>query len=255
MTRLFLLAACITALSDAAEHLTVILIHGSPVEMPWIDKVHSLISTSYCGMNGGHAIAKVIFGAVNPSGRLTETYPLCLADTPTEAYHSYPGEMGEDGHRHVTYSEKLMVGYRYYTSKDIPVLFPFGYGLSYSTFVCRNFRVTQRNMSSIGELQVTVSCEIQNTSSRDGKETLQLYVGIPEPEQPKMSLRRFEKIFLKATETKEVSLILTQKDFATYSIKRKCFVTNPGTYELYLGTSALDILYHTSIEITQEYAL
>ena len=70
-----------------------------------------------------------------------------------------------------------------------------------------------------------------------------------------MSLRRFEKIFLKATETKEVSLILTQKDFATYSIKRKCFVTNPGTYELYLGTSALDILYHTSIEITQEYAL
>ena len=93
----------ITALSDAAEHLTVILIHGSPVEMPWIDKVHSLISTSYCGMNGGHAIAKVIFGAVNPSGRLTETYPLCLADTPTEAYHSYPGEMGEDGHRHVTY--------------------------------------------------------------------------------------------------------------------------------------------------------
>lgn len=245
----------ITALSDAAEHLTVILIHGSPVEMPWIDKVHSLISTSYCGMNGGHAIAKVIFGAVNPSGRLTETYPLCLADTPTEAYHSYPGEMGEDGHRHVTYSEKLMVGYRYYTSKDIPVLFPFGYGLSYSTFVCRNFRVTQRNMSSIGELQVTVSCEIQNTSSRDGKETLQLYVGIPEPEQPKMSLRRFEKIFLKATETKEVSLILTQKDFATYSIKRKCFVTNPGTYELYLGTSALDILYHTSIEITQEYAL
>lgn len=243
----------ITALSRATENLTVVLIHGSPVEMPWIDNVHSLLSTSYCGMNGGYALAKVIFGAVNPSGKLTETYPLCLADTPTEVYRSYPGEMGEDGHLHVKYSEKLMVGYRYYTSKDIPVLFPFGHGLSYSTFICRNFHVTERNMKSIGELQVTVSCEIQNTGERSGKETLQLYVGIPEPGQPKMALKSFEKVSLKATETKEVSLILTQKDFSTYSLERKCFIANPGTYELYLGTSSQNILYHTSIDLTQEY--
>lgn len=245
----------ISSLADATDNLTVILISGSPVEMPWIDKVHSLLQTSYYGSNGGYALAKIIFGAVNPSGKLPETYPLSLADTPTQVYHSYPGKMGEDGHLHVEYSEKLMVGYRYYTSKNIPVLFPFGYGLSYSTFACRNFHVTERNMSSIGELQVTVSCEIQNTGSREGRETLQLYVGIPEPEQPKMALKTFEKVSLRASETKEVSLILTQKDFSTYSTEQKCFIANPGTYELYLGTSSCDILYHTSIDLTQEYIL
>lgn len=245
----------ISALADATENLTVVLITGSPVEMPWIDNVHSLIQTSYCGMSGGHALAKILFGESNPSGKLPETYPLCLADTPTEIYHSYPGKMDGDGHRHVTYSEKLMVGYRYYTSKDVPVLFPFGHGLSYSTFTCRNFHVVVRNMNSIKELQVTMFCEIQNTSNRNGKETLQLYVGIPEKGQPKMALRAFEKVSLNATEKKEVSLILTQKDFSVYSPERKCFLAKPGTYQLYVGTSANHILHHTTIDLVQEYSI
>ncbi len=243
----------ISALADATDNLTVVLINGSPVEMPWIDKVHSLVQTSYCGMNGGKAIANVLFGIVNPSGKLTETYPLCLADTPTEQYLSYPGEMKEDGHRHVAYTEKQMVGYRYYTTKDVPVLFPFGYGLSYSNFICQHFHTVVRNLKSIGELQVTVSFEVQNTGKYHGKETLQLYVGIPEEEQPKMVLRTFEKVFLKATEKKEVSLILNHRDFATYSLEEKCFVAQPGTYKLYVGTSANDIVYEAEIDLLQKY--
>ena len=245
----------ISALADATDRLTVVLINGSPVEMPWIDRVHSLIQTSYCGMNGGYALARVLFGEINPSGKLPETYPLRLEDTPTSVYHSYPGEMGKDGHRHVTYSEKLMVGYRYYTSKEVPVLFPFGYGLSYTTFSCSNYHVVVRNMGHIGEFQLTLSCEIQNTGKYDGRETLQLYVGILEEGQPKMALKTFEKVSLSTTEKKEVALILTQKDFAVYSTEKKCFIAKSGTYMLYLGTSANDILYRTSIDLLQDYVL
>ena len=235
------------------ENLTVILVNGSPVEMPWIDRVHSLLQTSYYGMHGGLALARVLFGEVNPSGKLPETYPLCLDDTPVSQYHSYPGVRQADGHPHVTYSEKLMVGYRYYTTKGVPVLFPFGHGLSYTTFFCRNFHVVVRNMDSIGELQITVSCEIQNTGRCYGKETLQLYVGIPEEGQPKMALRSFEKVALKPTEKREVSLILTQRDFSTYSVEEKRFIARPGNYPLYLGVSSENILYETSIDLLKEY--
>ncbi len=243
----------ISALADTVENLTVILVNGSPVEMPWIDRVHSLLQTSYYGMHGGLALARVLFGEVNPSGKLPETYPLCLDDTPVSQYHSYPGVRQADGHPHVTYSEKLMVGYRYYTTKGVPVLFPFGHGLSYTTFFCRNFHVVVRNMDSIGELQITVSCEIQNTGRCYGKETLQLYVGIPEEGQPKMALRSFEKVALKPTEKREVSLILTQRDFSTYSVEEKRFIARPGNYPLYLGVSSENILYETSIDLLKEY--
>lgn len=245
----------ISALAEATENLTVVLINGSPVEMPWIDKVHSLVQTSYCGMKGGYALAKVLFGEVNPSGRLPETYPICLSDTPTETYHSYPGEMKADGHRHVTYTEKLMVGYRYYSTKEIPVLFPFGYGLSYTTFACQNFRTEIRNPESKNDWQTTVSCTVENTGDREGKETLQLYVGIPEEGQPKMALRAFQKVSVAAGERKDISLNLHQRDFATYSLEKACFLTRPGTYHLYAGTSAENILYHTTIKLTEEYKI
>lgn len=240
----------ISALAEATDNLTVVLINGSPVEMPWIDQVHSLVQTSYCGMNGGYALAQVLFGEINPSGRLPETYPRSLSDTPTEKYHSYPGEMNTDGHRHVVYKEKQMVGYRYYTTKNVPVLFPFGYGLSYTTFACQHFHTEISHAESKEDLQVTVSCMIKNTGNRDGKETLQLYVGIPEEGQPKMVLRTFQKVAIHAGEKREVSLTLQQRDFATYSLEETCFIARPGTYHLYAGTSAENILYHTTVELT-----
>ena len=247
----------ISALADATEHLTVVLINGAPVEMPWADKVSSLIQTSYCGMQGGYAMARILFGDVNPSGHLSETYPLCLADTPTEQYHSYPGELDEHGQRHVTYTEKLMVGYRYYSTQGIPVRFPFGHGLSYTTFACHDFTTTIHDKETpTGQDTahypfVTVSCKIQNTGKRAGKETIQLYVGIPEDGQPKLALRTFAKTSLEAGEEKEIRFVLTKRDFATYSISEKCFVAKPGTYHLYVGTSAETILYDTKVELSQ----
>ncbi|MCH5266010.1 MAG: glycoside hydrolase family 3 C-terminal domain-containing protein [Lachnospiraceae bacterium] len=241
----------IAALADKVENLTVVLINGSPVEMPWAHKVHSLLQTSYCGMHGGLALAKVLFGDINPSGKLPETYPLRLADTPTCQYHSYPGEPTPDGHPHVVYSEKLMVGYRYYTTRQIPVLFPFGHGLSYTSFSCQDFQTEIQEQTD--EWQVTVSCEIQNTGQHYGKETLQLYVGIPEEGQPKMALRSFAKIALESTEKQEVSLTLSQRDFATYSVEEGRFIAWPGNYTLYLGTSSENILYETSVKLPQKH--
>lgn len=243
----------ISAMADATDNLTVVLIAGSPVEMPWVDKVHALIQTSYCGMRGGHALAKIIFGETNPSGKLTETYPISLDDTPPSKYDAYPGEMNPDGHRHVAYKEGLMVGYRYYTSKNVPVLFPFGHGLSYSTFHVSNQRVVVRNLKSIDEIQITLDCEIQNTSNRAGKETLQLYVGLPGKNQPKMALKAFEKVSLEPTEKKDVALIVTKKSLAVYCEEENCFKIEPGCYHLYLGTSASEIIYHTTVDIMKQF--
>lgn len=245
----------IEALADIANHLTVVLINGGPVEMPWSQKVSSLIQTSYCGMQGGYALARILFGEVNPSGHLAETYPFHLADTPTEFYHSYPGECNAEGQRYVEYTEKLMVGYRYYCTKKVPVLFPFGHGLSYTTFSCRDFNTVVHDKEYVTEQDttcgtlVTVSCKIKNTGTRAGRETLQLYVGIPEENQPALILRNFSKVPLEVGEEKEVTLCLTQRDFATYSLSEKHFVINPGIYHLYLGTSAENILYETNVEL------
>lgn len=239
----------ISALAKITKNLTVVLINGGPVEMPWIHQVSSLIQTSYCGMHGGYALARVLFGEVNPSGHLAETYPLHLADTPTEKYHSYPGEIDDNGQRHVHYAEKLMVGYRYYQTEQVPVLFPFGHGLSYTSFSCDDFRLNVRGKLQEPDFSVTVSCQIENTGSREGKETLQLYIGIPEEGQPDRILRNFHKVSLKVGEKKEISLTLKSRDFATYSPEKKDFTANSGTYRLYLGTSVENILYETTVAL------
>jgi beta-glucosidase len=157
--------------------------------------------------------------------------------------------MGADGHRHVVYKEKQMVGYRYYATKEIPVLFPFGYGLSYTTFSCQNFRTTMCMQQTANEKILTHSCTIENTGSRAGKETVQLYVGIPQEGQPRMALRAFEKVSLAPGEKKEVTFSLTKKDFSTYSCEKHDFVLEPGSYDLYVGTSSQDIHHHTVITL------
>ncbi len=246
----------IEALAEATDDLTVVLVTGSPVEMPWIDKVHSLIQTSYYGSQGGLALARVIFGDVNPSGRLPETYPIHLSDTPTVHFQSYPGQMGTDGHPHVSYTEGQMVGYRYYTTKDIPVLFPFGYGLSYTTFDIGDIHTdVTEDISDIPCNLATVSCTVTNTGDIYGKETLQLYVGVPAADRPKMVLRDFKKVAIEVGLKKTISLALCPRDFALYDRDEECFVAEPGTYQLYLGTSADDIIYHTSIELQGRYVI
>ena len=236
----------IEALTEKCKNLTVVLINGGPVEMPWINKVNSLIQTSYCGMHGGLALARVLFGEVNPSGHLAETYPVHLCDTPTEKFKSYPGTVDNSGQRHVEYTEKLMVGYRYYETEEIPVLFPFGYGLSYTTFDLHDFSVEKTDDET-----VCCRCQITNTGSRAGAQTIQLYVGIPEEGQPKKQLRAFKKVALAPQETKHVSLCLSKKDFATYNCKNQAFVINEGTYSLWIGTSVKDIFFQSEVTLSQ----
>lgn len=236
----------IEALTEKCKNLTVVLINGGPVEMPWINKANSLIQTSYCGMHGGLALARILFGEVNPSGHLAETYPVRLCDTPTEKFKSYPGTVDNSGQRHVEYTEKLMVGYRYYETEEIPVLFPFGYGLSYTTFDLHDFSVEKTDDET-----VCCRCQITNTGNRAGAQTIQLYVGIPEEGQPKKQLRAFKKVALAPQETKHVSLCLSKKDFATYNCKNQAFVINKGTYSLWIGTSVKDIFFQSEVTLSQ----
>ena len=236
----------IEALTEKCKNLTVVLINGGPVEMPWINKANSLIQTSYCGMHGGLALARILFGEVNPSGHLAETYPFHLCDTPTEKFKSYPGTVDNSGQRHVEYTEKLMVGYRYYETEEIPVLFPFGYGLSYTTFDLHDFSVENTEDGT-----VCCHCQITNTGNRAGAQTIQLYVGIPEEGQPKKQLKAFKKVALAQQETKQVSLCLEKKDFATYSCKNQTFAINEGTYSLWAGTSVKDIYYQSEVTLSQ----
>lgn len=236
----------IQSLAKQISHLTVVLINGGPVELPWKNDVHSLIQTSYCGMNGGLALARVLFGEVNPSGKLTESYPVSLADTPTEVFHSYPGDFQGTSHRYTVYREKNKVGYRYYTTDNIPVQFPFGYGLSYTTFSLTDIQQTSFPAKTEDDIIVTVTANTTNTGDMTGKETYQLYVGIPDKNQPLRQLRQFVKVELNPGETKEVSLSITPKDLMIYCTAKKDFVLPIGEYRLYLGTSVEDICYETT---------
>lgn len=239
----------IEAMADkAGDKLTVVLMCGSAVEMPWIDKVHSLLQLSYAGQNGGLALARVIYGDVNPSGKLPETYPIKLADTPTEKYSSYPGEIGPEGHRVCEYTEKLMVGYRYYETEKVDVLFPFGYGLSYTTFAIE--KCSHTVTGALGDdLLIEVSGILKNTGSRAGKEVIQFYVGLPEADQPVKLLKSFVK--LEATPDAPVAfrLTITEDDLETFDIDKNAFSAKSGSYKLFLGTSVKDIVYETEIKL------
>lgn len=236
----------IEALAEATPHFTVVLINGGAVEMPWADKVSAIVQTSYNGMDGGFALARILFGDVNPSGKLAETYPLCLTDTPTEYYQSYPGDFSSTEHRYTVYKERLMVGYRYYTTKQIPVRFPFGHGLSYTNFSLQRTTHKVHGAAADDEPFLTVTTTLVNTGRRAGKETLQLYIGIPEEEQPVKVLKQFEKVSLSAGEEKEVSLTLCRRDLMVYSAATDSFSLPVGEYRLYLGTSVEEICYEAT---------
>ena len=259
----------IRAMADAAgEKLTVVIMSGSAVEMPWADEVHSLLQMSYAGQNAGLALARVLYGDVNPSGRLPESYPFCLADTPTEKYGSYPGtffsdegeelpdekvrEMGlkayQTGHRRCEYSEKLMVGYRYYETEQVEVRFPFGFGLSYTTFAVSDCQASVTGAIGDG-LEIAVKGVLKNTGARAGKEVLQLYIGSPETDQPVMLLKSFVKLEAAPGEIVPFRLVLGEKDLATFDTDAGAFSTKAGEYMLYLGTSVKDIFFETGVKV------
>jgi beta-glucosidase len=200
----------------------------------WMDDVSAVLESWMMGQAGGAAIADVLFGKVNPSGKLAETFPLKLSDTP--AHINWPGGAGE-----VHYGEGLFIGYRYYDAKEMPVLFPFGYGLSYTTFAYGNAKVSAKDFKDVDGLTVTV--DVTNTGNVAGKEIVQVYVhdqksGLVRPQK---ELKGFAKVELQPGETKSVSIQLDFRAFAYYHPEYKQWITEDGEFDLLLAASAADI--------------
>jgi beta-glucosidase len=239
--------ALIKAVAKVQPNTVVVLNNGAPVAMSaWIDDVAAVLESWMMGQAGGAAIADVLFGRVNPSGKLAETFPLKLADTP--AHLNWPGGAGE-----VRYGEGLFIGYRYYDAKEMPVLFPFGYGLSYTTFAYSNARVSTANFKDVDGL--TVSVDITNTGDMAGKETVQVYVhdrksGLLRP--PK-ELKGFAKVELQPGATKTVSVPLDFRAFAYYHQEYKQWITENGDFDILIGASSADI--RCTLQVTLESTL
>jgi len=227
--------ALIKAVTAVQPNTVVVLNNGAPVAMStWIDGVAAVLEAWMMGQAGGEVIADVLFGKVNPSGKLAETFPLKLVDTP--AHLHWPGGNGK-----VHYNEGLFVGYRYYDAKEIPVLFPFGYGLSYTTFAYSNLKVSAQNFKDSDGLTITV--EITNTGKVTGKEIGQVYVHDHKSElvRPPKELKGFAKVELQPGETKTVTLQLDFRAFSYYHPRHKQWITENGDFDILVGASANDI--------------
>ena len=224
----------IAKVAAANPHTVVVLQNGAPVAMPWIDQVQAVVEGWYTGQESGEAIAAVLFGDVNPSGKLPMTFSVRLEDTP--AYINYPGENGQ-----VRYGEGLFVGYRYYDKKRIQPLFPFGHGLSYTSFAYRDLAFNARELNHDGTLEI--SLELENTGSLSGKETVQVYVRDIESSlvRPVKELKAFQKVELQAGEKRNLRFTLTTQDFSFYSPARNGWVAEPGEFEIQVGSSSGDI--------------
>ncbi len=226
------------------SNVCVVLYCGSPVEMPWISQVKSVLLAYLPGQEGAGAIADILYGKVNPSGKLAETFPLKLSDTPT--YLNF----GEK--RQTLYAESVFVGYRYYDSANMPVLFPFGHGLSYSAF---SYGELQLSSSDIQENdKVTVSVDVTNISEMDGKEVVQLYVAPPKSRifKPVRELRGFKKVFVQRGGTRTVEFELDKRAFAYYNAQIKDWHVESGTYKIQIGASSRDIRCEREIHVTSK---
>ena len=223
-------------------HTVVVLCNGSAVAMPWVAGPQALLEAGLGGQAAGGAIADVLLGKVNPSGKLAETFAHKIEDTP--AYLNYPGEAGQ-----VRYGEGIFVGYRYFEKKKIQPLFPFGYGLSYTTFEHSNLRISQPTISDEESLQVTVT--VQNTGTRAGQEVVQLYVRDIEASvvRPLKELKAFAKVALEPGASKEVHLSLEPRDFAFYDSELQRWRVESGEFEILLGKSSTEITLRGQVAV------
>ncbi|KAJ2958519.1 hypothetical protein NQZ79_g5927 [Umbelopsis isabellina] len=236
----------ISAVAKVNGNTVVVNQSGTPIDMPWIDEVPAVLQTWYLGQEAGNAIADVLFGKVNPSGKLPTTFPIRIEDTP--AYVNYPGDNG-----HVNYGEGLYIGYRYYDLRKMPVLFPFGHGLSYSSFEYKNIRVNQENIEPEGT--ITVSVDVTNTSNVDGKEVVQVYVHdkASSLSRPLKELRNFKKTNIPAGETVTVDVVLDKYALGFYDDKQKTWVAEEGAFEALVGSSSADIRGKAEFNLTSTF--
>lgn len=219
------------------ENVVVVLSNGSPVTMPWKEKVKAIITGYLGGEAGARAMVNCLLGKVNPSGKLAETYPLKLEDTP--CYKNYPGTEVS-----VEYKESIFVGYRYYDTNNVEVLYPFGYGLSYTNFEYSKLHIEEKD-------DIYVSFTIKNIGNVKGREIAQIYISQEDSIvfKPKKELKGFEKIELKPGEEKSVTVVLSKKDFEYYNVETKKWEIESGKYKILVGKSSKDIVLEQEIEI------
>jgi beta-glucosidase len=232
----------IGAVEAANPHTIVVLNTGDPVTMTrWIEKTPALLDMGYGGQEGGKALANILFGVANPSGKLPMTMPKHFEDSP--AYGHYPGE-----HLKVNYAEGIYVGYRYYDTKKVEPQFPFGFGLSYSTFEYSGLDI---HSSRIGSKEPAVTVTVKNTGSRAGAEVVELYLhdGHSKIDRPEHELKGFRRVELKPGESKQVEFWLGRQDFSYWSPEKKGWVADAGAFEVQVGGSSRDIELKGPLEL------
>lgn len=241
----------IARISEVQPNVVVVLHSGSPIAMPWLDKVAGVLQMYLAGQASGGAAVNLLFGDATPCGKLAETFPLRLEDNPS--YLNFPGNREK-----VCYQEGVFIGYRYYDKKKMDVLFPFGYGLSYTDFTYSNMKVTVngKNAADVDVIketdEIVVSADITNTGNCDGAEIVQLYIKNPVVYEirPEKELRDFAKVFLKAGETKTVTFTLNARAFSYYETRIHDWYAESGDYEILLASSSRDIRLQDTVSIT-----
>ncbi|WP_344615607.1 discoidin domain-containing protein, partial [Dactylosporangium salmoneum] len=226
----------------AANPRTIVVLHtNSATTMPWLDQVAGVFEGFYAGQQVGTATAALLFGDANPSGKLPVSFPKSLADVPANTTAQWPGANNQ-----VQYSEGLKVGYRWYDSQNIAPLFPFGYGLSYTSFGFSNLQVGALNNG-----KATVTATVTNTGSRAGTEVVQLYVGAPAAVgEPPRSLKGFQRVTLNPGASTTVTFSVTQKDLAYWNTTSNAWTTAAGTYQISVGNSSRNLPLSGSLAVT-----
>ncbi|MBV1758859.1 MAG: glycoside hydrolase family 3 C-terminal domain-containing protein, partial [Dethiosulfatibacter sp.] len=227
---------------DINRNVIVVLSGGSPMEMPWIDDIQGLIHTYLGGQSGASALLDVLFGNVNPSGKLTESYPLRLEDNPSDAYFSLSKQKAE-------YRESIYVGYRYYITAKKNILFPFGFGLSYTEFEYKDLAILKTKFKENETIDVKLT--IKNNGDRSGAEIVQLYVRdiLSTPFRPDRELKGFTKVFLNPGEEKELIFKLNQRSFAYFNTVINDWHVEEGEFEILIGASSIDIRLNETVYV------
>jgi beta-glucosidase len=234
----------VESVAKANPHTIVVLNTGGPVLMPWVNQVQGIVEAWYPGQEDGTAIAAILFGDFNPSGRLPMTFPANASDVPAHTTAQYPGINDE-----ASYSEGLDVGYRYYDAQNITPLFPFGYGLSYTSFAYSHLSLSFSPGPFNGT--VTASVTVKNTGTRSGSDVAQLYVNFPaRAQEPPHQLKGFQKVTLAPGESKTVSFKLGSNAFSYWDTTAHNWVSPQGTFQILVGDSSRNLPLQASYQVT-----
>ena len=240
----------IEALAEVAKKLVVVNISGSPVSMPWADKADAIVQGWYGGTESGNALADVLTGKINPSGKLPFTVPYRYEDGPIKTERQYPG-IKESGSAYwqTHYDEGVYIGYRWYDTQNVAPQFAFGHGLSYTDFEYSDAKVSKPSMTAGGKL--TVSVDVKNTGSCDGAEVVQLYIADPVAsiDRPSKELKGFEKVWIKAGKTATVTFEIDADDLSYYDVETSGWKAEKGEFQALVGSSSADIRTSVSFEL------